>query len=140
MLIMRNILNIGKDIVNEIRETGNSVLLFDLFNIRTMKWKYHIISDESGTYGIFNDLENLSDVDGFNLIPTAITIINNKKDEDLFTTSLYLLWECIKLSNTAEIPNEFLKHWQSINDTILDCNVKDCMKIWEEINRWYRIN
>lgn len=137
---MRSIFDIGKDIVYEIRTTDNPKLLFDLFNVRTKEWKYYMISNECGSFGIFADLEKLSYIQGFKLIPTAIEIVNNQSDEDLLMTALYLLLTCIETANTTEIPNELLQYWTSINNKVRDGNVKNCMKIWSEINKWYRID
>jgi len=135
---MENILDIGKDIVYEIRTTDNPKLLFDLFTVRTKEWKYYMISTEGGSFGIFADLEKLSYIQGFKLIPTAIEIVNNQSDEDLLMTALSLLLTCIETANTTEMPNELLQYWTSINNKVRDGNVKDCMRIWSEINKWYR--
>ena len=137
---MRSIFDTGKDIVYEISATGNPKLLFELFNVRTKEWKYYMISNEGGSFGIFSDLEKLSYIQGFKLIPTAIEIVNNHSDDDLLTTALSLLQTCIETSNTTEIPNELMQYWSSINNKVRDCNVKDSIKIWSEINNWYRID
>ena len=38
------------------------------------------------------------------------------------------------------INDELLQYWTSINNKVRDGNVKDCMEIWSEINKWYRID
>ncbi|PRR79853.1 hypothetical protein [Clostridium vincentii] len=137
---MKSIWKIGNDIVYEIRRTGNPKLLIDLFDVRTKEWKYHIVSNECGTFGVFGDLAKLSYIQGFKLIPTAIEIVNNQIDKDLITTALSLLLTCIETSNTTEIPNELLQQWTSINNKVNESNVEDSMKMWNAINRWYRID
>ena len=137
---MKSIWNIGNDIVNEITRTSNPKLLIDLFNVRTKAWKYHMVSIECGTFGAFSDLTKLSSIEGFKLIPTAIEIVNNQIDETLITTALSLLSTCIEISNTTEIPNELLQHWESIDAKVNEGNVKERMEIWSAINRWYRID
>lgn len=137
---MRSIFDIGKDIVYEINRTGNPKLLFNLFNVRTKEWKYHMVCDECGTFNIFSDLQKLNYIQGFKLIPTAIEIVNNQNDDVLLTTALSLLSICIEISNTTEMPNVLLQHWTSINNKVSKNNVADSMKTWSGINRWYRID
>ena len=136
---MRSILDVGKDIFYEIKSTGNPKLLLDLYNIRTKVWKYHIINDEFGTYGPFNDITELDSILAFELISTAVVIVVNQVDKNLLTTALSLLLTCIVQSNTTEIPNELLKNWTCISNKVSAYNFKDITGYWDEINKWYRI-
>lgn len=92
-----------------------------------------MVSNEGGSFGLFAE-------QGFKLIPIAIEIVNNHSDYELLITALSLLLTCIERSNTTEIPNKLLQYWTSINNKVREGNVKDGMKIWSEINRWYRID
>jgi len=136
---MRSILNVGKDIFYEIKSTGNTKLLLDLFNIRTKVWKYHIIHDEFGTYGPFDDITKLDSILAFELISNAVVIVVIQDDKNLLTTALSLLLTCIVQSNTTEIPNELLKNWTCISNKVSAYNFKDITGYWDEINKWYRI-
>ncbi len=137
---MSNVLDIGKEIILEIIRTSNPKLLFDLFNVRTKVWKYPIINDEFISYGLFSDISKLDSIQAFNLISTAVEIVISQTDDDLFTTALSLLLICAETTNTTEIPCELLKNLTSISKKVKECNVKDCIEIWNEIMNWYRVD
>lgn len=115
---MKNIIDKGKDIVCEIKRTGNTKLLFDLFNVRTKAQKYHVIHDEFLSYGIFDDIAELVNIQAFNSISTAAEIAINQNNENLFTAALSLLLTCVERSNTTEIPSELLHHWKCISKKV----------------------
>ena len=135
---MGSIFDVGKDIFNEIKNTGNHKLLTDLFIIRTKVWKHPIIHDECGTYGIFDDITELDCILAFELISTSVEIVVNQRDEILFTTALSLLLTSIEQSNTTEMPDALLINWTYISNKVSESRNKDSSKIWDEISKWYR--
>lgn len=137
---MGSIFDEGKDIFNEIESTGKHKLLHDLFLVRTKVWKYHIIHDEFGSYGIFDDITKLDSTLAFELIPTSVEIVANQSDEIFLSTALSLLLTCVEHSNTTEIPDELLKNWTCINNKVIEFKYKDSTDIWGRINQWYRID
>jgi hypothetical protein len=137
---MKRILDVGKDIFNEIKNTGNHKLLLDLFFTRTKVWKHYIIHDEFGSYGIFDDITELDSKLAFELISTSVEIVVNQSDEILFTTALSLLLTSVEQSNTTEIPNDLLKNWTYISNKVSEFSIKDSSEIWDKISKWYRID
>jgi hypothetical protein len=135
---MKSILNVGRDTIVELRLTGNPELLKQLFNQRTKAWKYHLISGEYGTSGIFCDLEGLDGTQGFNLIPTAVSLVL-EQDGELFITALALLCQCIGISKTTEMPESLTEKWRDLEENVSNINDHDCDLYWEHIKKWYRV-
>lgn len=136
---MKDILNVGKDLADEIRLNCKPELLKKIFNLRTADWKYHQMSVEGGTIGIFGDLQNFK-YSSFALIPAAIEIVLTQEDSELFTTALSLLCTCIEESDTTEMPAELSEKWKLLENKVNEnCNA-DSLLFWNRICKWYRVN
>jgi hypothetical protein len=137
---MRSIFDEGKDIFTEIKQTGNPSLLTNLYSIRTNAWKYPIIHDECGSYGIFDDIAELDSGIAFELISIAVKLVIDQRDEILFTTALSLLFTCIEQSDTTEMPNAFAESWKQIDAKVGEIRSKGyASELWDRIKGWYRI-
>lgn len=136
---MKNILSVGKDLVDEIRLNFKPELLKDIFYLRTAEWKYHQMSVEGGTIDIFGDLHGFV-YNSFDLIPAAVDIVLSQEDSKALTTSLSLLYRCIEESNTTEMPVKLSKQWNVLKSKVNRIGNTDSRLFWESICEWYRID
>jgi hypothetical protein len=136
---MEGILNVGKDLVDEIRLNCKPELLKEIFNLRTADWKYHQMSVEGGTVDIFGDLQNFN-YSSFDLIPAAIEIVLGQQDSELFATALSLLCVCIEQSDTTQVPAELSEKWELLESKVNKLGNTDSVLFWNGICKWYRVN
>ncbi len=135
---MKDIMNVGKDLVDEIRLNCKPELLKEIFNLRTVAWKYHQMSVEGGTFGIFDDLQNFK-YSSFALIPAAIEIVLEQEDFELLTTALSLLCTCIEEADTTEMPAELSEKWRLLEDKVNEKRDDESVLLWNRICKWYRV-
>ncbi len=135
---MKSILNIGKDLVDEIRSNCKPELLNDIFRLRTADWKYHQMSVEEGTIDIFCDLRNF-EYSTFELIPAAAELALAQEDSEIFTTAVSLLLRCIEESNTTEMPTGLSKQWEALENKVSRIGNTESLLFWNGICKWYRI-
>ncbi|WP_256762440.1 hypothetical protein [Cohnella sp. WQ 127256] len=116
--------------------SGNDQLLKDLIVLRTNRWKYHLIIGEYTT-GLFSDLERkLNEETAFRLIRISMQIVLEQSDSDLITTSLSLLMDLVRTSNTTEIPEGLIEGLSILDNMKLEIDDKEYIK---SIRNWYRI-
>lgn len=121
-----------------LKKTGNPDLLKELFYQRTKEWPFHMMHVEGGTIGTFYDVE-LKSSQSFDLIPAAIELCFEQRNQDLFTTALYLLAQCVRMSDTTEMPGIMAERWRELEAKVRDSKDSDCITAWEGIKNWYRL-
>lgn len=127
-------------IVDELAANGEPELLRQLFYSRTARWKYYIVSGEFGTITLFSDLcDCLSKMQAFTLIPTAIGIVLDQEDPELFTTSLALLLDLSCCSDTTEMPLALSEQWSRLAKKIDELPAdRHRAFLWKQLTHWYR--
>lgn len=93
---------------------------------------------EGGTIGTFYDVE-LKSSQSFDLIPAAIELCFEQRNQDLFTTALYLLAQCVRMADTTEMPGIMAERWRELESRVRDSKDSDCITAWEGIKSWYRL-
>lgn len=136
---MGSVLHAGRDTAVQLRDTGEQEHLKKLFYERTKEWKYHIMNVEGGTIDVFYDVKDMNCLKSFNLIPTAVSLVLEQEDIDLFTTALSLLYRCIEMSKIAEVPEFLLEKWTLIDERVKNARGCDCDIYWELIRKWYGV-
>jgi hypothetical protein len=127
----------GIELLLELNRTGKPELLKELFYQKTKEWPFHLMSIESGTFGLFSNVK-LNTSQSFDLIPTAMELCFEQQNPDLLATALSLMEQCIRMADTTEKPAILSGKWPELENKVNEMGNKNCSMYLEDIKSWYR--
>jgi hypothetical protein len=117
---------------------GDRDALRKLFAERTAVWAAPIISEETGTYGLFDDLnEQLESYIAFSLVPVAVNIALSQSDKSRLEQAVWLLLGIVEATQTTEVPQAMSEAFPMLREGVTRIGA-NCVGELSAINRHYR--
>lgn len=128
------------DLVGKLR-LGFSENLAALFDLRTKRWPHPYMHDECFTLSTFGDLtQNIPNDRAFSLIPLAFDIALKQTDQTLLLTSLSLIIDLLRASDTTELTPTLIEKINGLDKQVLSLsNNGKVQTYWNSIKEWYRL-
>ena len=137
---MHKIYQTRSELVALLGQSPSFDLLQELFKARTQEWPYPYIEVEGGGITLFGDLTAALGTDqAFALRAPAVQLALEQTDEKLFETSIFLILELAKASQTTEVPEALAQSWDVLTDRCRTFVPNEDSRWLDELRRWYRV-
>ena len=134
---MTSVFENGKEFL-ESAIAGDGDALRELFAARTAAWSAPIISEEAGTFGLFDDLsDQLEPYIAFSLVPVAVDIALSQNDTLRLEQAIWLLLGIVEATQTTEVPKILSEAFPMLKDRVSRIGA-NCVGELSAINKHYR--